>query len=178
MANEEAKTKPEKRGKKFGFYFAIATSLLIAAAIIFTTFYSMRCITYLMKDYKETNRVISNFARETNSAEFAKHIKVTGDLKVKVDIENFVGSGTKIQIYKGDECLQTYICKLYGDVNGDGKISAVDYVKIKNHILKYKILTDDISCSVADVSNDNKISALYYVKIKNDILNVKKLELR
>ena len=29
MANEEAKTKPEKRGKKFGFYFAIATSLLI-----------------------------------------------------------------------------------------------------------------------------------------------------
>ena len=131
-----------------------------------------------IKDYKETNGVISNFARETNSAEFAKHIKVTGDLKVKVDIENFVGSGTKIQIYKGDECLQTYICKLYGDVNGDGKISAVDYVKIKNHILKYKILTDDISCSVADVSNDNKISALDYVKIKNDILNVKKLELR
>ena len=62
MANEEAKTKPEKRGKKFGFYFAIATSLLIAAAIIFTTFYSMRCITYLMKDYKETTIAYNNFS--------------------------------------------------------------------------------------------------------------------
>ena len=72
MANEEAKTKPEKRGKKFGFYFAIATSLLIAAAIIFTTFYSMRCITYLMKDYKETTIAYNNLISTTLVKSFAR----------------------------------------------------------------------------------------------------------
>ena len=88
------------------------------------------------------------------------------------------GSGTIVEVYRGDKCIQTYICKLYGDVNGDGKISVMDYVKIKNHILKYKVLTDEISCDVADVRDDGKISVIDYVKIKNDILNVKKLELR
>src|SRR5699024_5054882 len=72
MANEEAKTKPEKRGKKLGIYFAIAKSLLIAAAIIFTTFYSMRCITYLMKDYKETTIAYNNLISTTLVKSFAR----------------------------------------------------------------------------------------------------------
>lgn len=54
----------------------------------------------------------------------------------------------------------------------------MDYVKVKNHILKYKLLTDELFADVADVSDDGKISVMDYVKIKNDILNVKELELR
>ena len=72
MANEDAKTRPKKRGKKFGFYFAIATSLLRAAAIIFTTFYSMRCITFLMKDYKETTIAYNNLISTTLVKSFAR----------------------------------------------------------------------------------------------------------
>ncbi len=129
-------------------------------------------------DYKETNGVISNFARETNETDFAKHIEVTGDLKVKVDTENFVGSGTKIEIYRGDECIQTYICKLYGDVNGDGKISAVDYMYLMNKIMDVKEITGDIEKDVADINSDKKISAVDYMYIMNDIMDVKKLEIR
>ena len=130
-----------------------------------------------IEGYKEQNAVISNFERETNPTDFVKNIKVSEDLKVKVNTDSFVGSGTTVQIFRGDECIQTYTCKLYGDVNGDGKISVMDYVKIKNHILKYKVLSDELSMSVADVNKDNKVSVMDYVKIKNDILNIKKLEL-
>lgn len=130
-----------------------------------------------IEGYKEQNGVISKFARETNPTDFAKNIKVSEDLKVKVNTDKFVGSGTTVQIFRGDKCIQTYTCKLYGDVNGDGKISVMDYVKIKNHILKYKVLSDQLSMSVADVNKDNKVSVMDYVKIKNDILNIKKLEL-
>lgn len=130
-----------------------------------------------IEGYKEQNGVISNFERETNPTDFVKNIKVSEDLKVKVNTDSFVGSGTTVQIFRGDECIQTYTCKLYGDVNGDGKISVMDYVKIKNHILKYKVLSDELSMSVADVNKDNKVSVMDYVKIKNDILNIKKLEL-
>lgn len=130
-----------------------------------------------IEGYKEQNGVISKFARETNPTDFAKNIKVSEDLKVKVNTDKFVGSGTTVQIFRGDKCIQTYTCKLYGDVNGDGKISVMDYVKIKNHILKYKVLSDQLSMGVADVNKDNKVSVMDYVKIKNDILNIKKLEL-
>lgn len=131
-----------------------------------------------IEDYKEENGVISNFPREVDTKEFANHIKLSEGLKAKINSEEFVGSGTKVEIYRGDDCIQTYECKLYGDVNGDGKISVMDYVKIKNHILKYKILSDSFYWSVADVNNDNKVSVMDYVKIKNDILGVKKLDLR
>ena len=51
--------------------------------------------TIKIENYKETNGVISNFERETKTTEFAKHIKVTGNLKVKVDTENFAGKRNK-----------------------------------------------------------------------------------
>ena len=58
-----------------------------------------------------------------------------------------------------------------GDVNGDGKISALDYVKIKNHIMGTNVITDENVMKAADYNNDGKISALDYVKIKNYIMN-------
>ncbi len=91
MANEEAVTRPEKRGKKFGFYFAIATSLLIAAAIIFTTFYSMRCITYLMKDYKSTTITYNSFITTSLFKSFARD-KEIGDYSETDDMMQLLKS--------------------------------------------------------------------------------------
>ncbi len=61
MEDNEILNENEKKGKKFGFYFALITSLLIAAAIIFTTFYLTNCITLLMKDYKESTIEYNNY---------------------------------------------------------------------------------------------------------------------
>ncbi len=58
-----------------------------------------------------------------------------------------------------------------GDANGDGKVSALDYVAIKNHIMKQQIITDSDKLISADANKDGKISALDYVWIKNLILN-------
>ena len=57
-----------------------------------------------------------------------------------------------------------------GDANGDGKISALDYVAVKNHIMGTKTITDDAKLKAADANGDGKISALDYVRIKNMIL--------
>ena len=57
-----------------------------------------------------------------------------------------------------------------GDANGDGKISALDYVAVKNHIMGTKTITDDAKLKAADANSDGKISALDYVRIKNIIL--------
>lgn len=61
-----------------------------------------------------------------------------------------------------------------GDVSGDGKVNALDYIKIKNHIMGTKFMSED-ELKRADVSGDHKISALDYIKIKNHIMGMKKL---
>lgn len=57
-----------------------------------------------------------------------------------------------------------------GDANGDGKISALDYVAVKNHITGSKTITDADKLKAADANGDGKISALDYVRIKNMII--------
>ena len=61
-----------------------------------------------------------------------------------------------------------------GDVNNDGKISSMDYVLIKNHILGIKKLSGNAQ-SAADVNKDNKISSMDYVLVKNHILGIKEI---
>ena len=61
-----------------------------------------------------------------------------------------------------------------GDVNNDGKISSMDYVLVKNHILDIKKLNGSAAIA-ADVNGDNKISSMDYVLIKNDILGISKI---
>lgn len=128
-----------------------------------------------IEGYKEDKGILSNFAREKTAQDFIKNIKLTGNLKDKVSTDKFVGTGTKVEILRDDKIIKTYICKLYGDVNGDGKISVVDYVIIKNDILKLKNITGEICKSTADVSQDGKISVIDYVIIKNDILGINKI---
>ncbi len=76
-----------------------------------------------------------------------------------------------IIVSKGEVNVPTY---LTGDVNGDGKVSSLDYIQIKNHIMNSKILSG-ASLLRADVNGDGKVSSLDYIKIKNHIMGTNKL---
>ena len=56
-----------------------------------------------------------------------------------------------------------------GDVNGDGSITAVDYMLIKNHIMDKSKLTGE-NLARADVNKDGSITAVDYMIIKNIIM--------
>ena len=62
-----------------------------------------------------------------------------------------------------------------GDVDGDGKIALMDYVKVKRHILGYEILTGS-SLEAADVDSNGQVELLDYVKIKRHILGYEKIQ--
>ena len=59
---------------------------------------------------------------------------------------------------------------VYGDANGDGKLSSADYVAVKNHILGTKRITDSDLLVLADANQDGNITSADYVWIKNKIL--------
>ncbi len=63
-----------------------------------------------------------------------------------------------------------YSIVIRGDVNGDGKLSALDYVKVRNYLDGVSTL-QNVYLKGADASGDGKVSALDYVKLRNHLDN-------
>lgn len=82
-----------------------------------------------------------------------------------------VGTGCIVELHtEAGEVAESYPVTIYGDVNGDGKISPSDYVKVKNKILGKENMDNKYCENAADLNKDGKISPSDYVKIKNYIL--------
>lgn len=91
------------------------------------------------------------------------------DIKTKYSdaklVEENIATGNEI-IING----KTYTIVKLGDVNQDGKVSAGDYVQIKNKIMNNTEL-DNNKMKAADINKDGKITSSDYVLIKNYIMN-------
>ena len=85
-----------------------------------------------------------------------------------------LATGDKVSITV-DSYTKEYEVVVYGDVNGDGKITAVDYAKIKNYIMEYINLSGAYN-EAADIDKNGKITAVDYAKIKNYIMGYLKIE--
>lgn len=90
------------------------------------------------------------------------------DTKLTLKNSGIMVTGDTVKITVGSETRE-YEVVIYGDVNGDGKISAVDYVRIKNNIMGTSSL-NGVYKEAADVDRNGKVSAVDYVKIKNQIM--------
>ncbi len=84
-----------------------------------------------------------------------------------------LGTGYKVSIV-GDtaEVLEVV---MYGDVSGDGKINAVDLLKVQKDILNVSKLSGAQKLA-ADINKDGKVNAVDLLKVQKDILNVTKIE--
>ena len=124
--------------------------------------------------YKYDSGKITGIKVGTKIEDIINNLTNTGGVVIITDSNNNqvttgnIGTGYKVNITSSNlnEVLTVII---YGDTDGDGNISAVDYVRVKNHIMGASQL-DDINKLSADVNNDNDISAVDYVNIKNYIM--------
>lgn len=131
--------------------------------------------------YKAENGKISNIGPNVKISDFLNNINVSDNLKVEIqplnEKQEYVGTNTKVIIKEKEHDLivEEYNCLVYADVNGDGKISTMDYTLIKNHIMDVKKITEPTTILASDVSGDGKISTMDYTLIKNHIMDVKKI---
>lgn len=125
---------------------------------------------------KNGNRYLSGFNIGSNINTIKQKI-LNANSNAIVELKNSSGNakndgviatGDKVFVKVGNETKE-YEVVIYGDSNGDGKIAASDYVKIKNHIMGKSTLSGVYS-EAADVNKDGKIAASDYVKIKNHIM--------
>ena len=127
-----------------------------------------------IKEYTvvDSDDYIDKIPINTSLDDYKKNIIVGDGYRFEIDLGNKknIFTGSKLKIYKGSELIVEYTNIVRGDVNRDGSISALDYVKVKNHIMKSSIISDFDMLLAADANSDNGISALDYVRIKNIIL--------
>ncbi len=124
---------------------------------------------------KNSSKYITGLSLGTNASSISKKITSANSTST-VTIKNSNGStnnsiiktGDNISVKVGNES-KTYTTVIYGDPSGDGKISAVDYVKIKNYIMGRVSLNNSYK-EAADVNKDGKVNAVDYVKLKNYIM--------
>ena len=122
---------------------------------------------------KNNSSYLMGFGVGSNIKDIVSRIGSSASVVIKnangsVITNDIIKTGYSVTIKTKDEekNLKTV---LYGDVNGDGKISAVDYVTIKNYIMKRTNL-DSVYKEAADVDKSGTISAVDYVRVKNHIM--------
>lgn len=85
-----------------------------------------------------------------------------------------LATGDRVIIKLTNGEIVDYILAIKGDINGDGKISASDYVLLANHLLGKTQQTKQ-NLVAADINGDEKVSASDYVLLANHLLGKKKI---
>lgn len=127
-----------------------------------------------IEKYNVENGIINDIEEKKSSSKLIENIKLsnlTAKIRNDDNNSNYVGSGSIIDIYRGDKVIQSYLCKINGDCNGDGLVLANDYLLIKDYIMEEGTARlHGIYFEAADVTGDKKALANDYLKIKDHIM--------
>ena len=117
--------------------------------------------------------IIDKVDPNTTLEKYLSYFEAGSNYRIEVDMgdKEYIYTGCITKIYKNDDLVYTYTNVVRGDINGDSSISALDYVKVKNHIMGTNIIAGMLELLAADANGDEIISALDYVRIKNIIMN-------
>ncbi len=128
-------------------------------------------ISHYTVDYQQ--KTIDFIEANTSKSKYSSYFNLPSGYTLQIDMKgkDVIATGSTVKIMNGTKQVDQLTNIVRGDTNGDGKISALDYVKVKNHIMGSSVIPDGVYKKGADINNDNKISALDYVQIKNVIMN-------
>ena len=130
--------------------------------------------TYSIEDFEEnkTENYIDKVDALTTVEDYKKKFTLGTGYRVEIDLGTLehVFTGSKTKIFKNNTLVHEFTNIVRGDIYADGKISALDYVSIRNHIMESEVITDAIFIKAADADFDNRISALDYVTIRTIIM--------
>ena len=89
---------------------------------------------------------------------------------VSISSTGKINTGSKTRIYKDGKLFKEFTNVVRGDVNGDARITSADYIKIRKHIMKTEVISNNVYFSAADANQDGKVTSADYVKIRKIIM--------
>ena len=87
-----------------------------------------------------------------------------GTYTVQVSKKNHVTREYTVTV-GGDTKTQNAEIWLLGDVNGDGRVNAMDYTRLLKHVNETQPLTDAYALKCSDVNRDKRVNAMDYTRL-------------
>ena len=125
---------------------------------------------------------ITNVNPETKVKDILNKINTSHDIKITnandevLTNDMSVGTGTKISITNNKGLNLKYVVVVYGDVNGDGIIDAVDLLMIKKHIVGTYTLKNGFYEAALLTKTNGQITAVELLKLKKHIVGTYTIE--
>ncbi|MBR6573158.1 MAG: SH3 domain-containing protein [Clostridia bacterium] len=113
----------------------------------------------------DVSTFMSNIKVDNGSA---KLISASGSEKTSGNVAT--GDVLVVSSSSGEAFRKTIV--IYGDNNGDGKVSIVDAANIKRHVLEIRSLNGQYN-EAADTNKDGKITIVDFANIKRHILDIR-----
>ena len=123
----------------------------------------------------DKNNYIKKYNVGTTYEEIRKEIDTSGSVKFidntgkELENSDIIRTGSKVIISTGDES-QEYTIVVYGDINGDGKITMSDLVKSANYLIDETIISEDCYKEAIDVTKDGNIRMSDIIKLSNILI--------
>ena len=94
-----------------------------------------------------------------NSATYTISGVASGTYTMKVSKKNHVTREYSVTVSTGTKTQNAEI-RLLGDVNGDGRVNAMDCTRLLMHVNRSMLLTDAYALKCADVNRDSRVNAM------------------
>ncbi len=172
--------KPQRDGYKFTGWRGYTAGMLAESDTEFMPEFELSEKGVLSDVYKVGDGMIYGVDQNTTVEQFKSNLKNEFDVKIYDKNNTEITDGnicvttySVVRLYSDDpdEILQELIIVVRGDINGDGKVSITDFVKIKSQLISDGYLTDKVQLMAADHNCDGKISITDFVQIKALCLN-------
>lgn len=133
--------------------------------------------------YNYSNGNISGIALYTKISEMESNLNISPGETIKIfgtdnseitqEIKGSIraATGMYVQFFNGISLVGSKSIVIYGDVSGDGSISIIDMVKMKQHLLKFTQLTGAYCCA-GDLTNKGSASISDLLTIKKHLLGI------
>lgn len=130
-----------------------------------------------VESIKVSAATVNSTARITSGTGVINLSEGTNYIYINVQAQNGNVRTYKLVVVRGTATPVTTVDgnRIKGDLNGDGKISTVDIVKVQRIIVGLDALTDDI-LAVADINGDGKVSTIDIVKIQRHIVGLETIQ--
>ena len=130
-------------------------------------------------DYDNSKKSVSKIAEKTTLKDYIQNFEMNNNYTLDVEYK-IIGNqmvlftGSKTIIYKSNNKYDELINIVTGDINGDGVINSADLLRVRQHLLGIKKLSD-IYYTASDINYDNNINSADLLKIRQHLLGVKKI---